>query len=167
VSALSARKHIKSYWIGRVGEFLGCSAQSAIMLITICLVGWMTAQSFINGRFQWGGKMKKLIIILVIVACATISYAQELTSFQKLRQDSIDRMHYRIMNEPPCSIGISSAAIWTSRIYNDTPPSGIQWNVERPSYQPEWYDIRTGHYTVPPPGVVQSMPFPIYNMPRP
>jgi hypothetical protein len=97
--------------------------------------------------------MKKLIIILVISACASISPAQTYD----------ENGNYRSYGATPT---VSEPTPWPTRIYNEHEPRGIQWNVERPAPQNNWYDISTGHYTTPPPGVIQSRPFPTYDMPR-
>jgi hypothetical protein len=99
--------------------------------------------------------MKKLIVILAILACASIVQAQ---SSRYIDSNG----NYR--NNPP---GEDASFQWPTRNYNDPPPRGIQWNVERPAYQLDWYDINTGHYTTPPPGVIQSRPRTTYEMPKP
>jgi hypothetical protein len=101
--------------------------------------------------------MKKFIVILgvsfaAIVACAIIAQAQDSRSFR----DTLNSYPYTSEPMP-----------WPTRSYYDPEPRGIQWNVERPAPQNDWYDIRTGHYTTPPAGVIQSGQLPTYNMPRP
>jgi hypothetical protein len=98
--------------------------------------------------------MKILITILAIVACVSTAQAQSTEYERELNR-------FNLNNEK------SVSDYWPTRSYYDPPPAGIQWNVERSAPQNDWYDIRTGHYTTPPPGVIQSGQFPTYNMPRP
>ena len=99
--------------------------------------------------------MKKLIVILAIVACASIAQAQ--TYDANGNYIGYSSRHQTTEERP---------AYWPTRNYNETPPPGIQWNIERPAYQNDWYDISTGHYTTPPPGVLQTRPRTFYEMPR-
>ena len=94
--------------------------------------------------------MKKIIIILgvsfaAIAACASFAQAQTYDA-------NGNYIGYGNSYQAP------EQTPWPTRSYNEPPPPSIQWNIERPAYQLDWYDIGTGHYTTPPPGVLQTRP---------
>ena len=85
--------------------------------------------------------MRKLIVILAIVACAVMAQAQSTTYEREMDRLNSDR---------------GAADYWPVHRYNDPPPPQIQWNLQPPEYHPNYYDIRTGHTITPPPYVIQS-----------